>query len=109
MDFCDAVLEADGSLKLCIYGGMPAYASSLMITIKDSEFSCFFNATYPAPVSNCKWKILSKKLKLNSIDFTKGKRLFAWLSVGFEETSTYKGKTTTNTYKIEGYLKPFIK
>lgn len=108
MNFCDATYTL-GVLQLEIYGGMPAYSSSLMITIKDSEFLCHLRAAYPAPVFNCKWNILSKELIFKSNDIKKGKRLYAWISVKFEETSTYQGETTTNKYKIEGYLKPVVK
>jgi hypothetical protein len=108
MDFCDATYDS-GVLRLEIYGGMPAYSSSLMITVKDLEFLCYFKAAYPAPVFNCKWNILSKKLVLKNKEILKGKRIYAWVFVEFEETSTYQGKTTTNKYKIEGYLKPVVK
>ncbi len=107
MTFCDARYEA-GILQLEIYGGMPAYSSSLLITIKDSEFLCHFKAAYPAPVSNCKWTILSKKLTLKNHAITSGKRINAWVSVEFKETATYRGETTTHNYKIEGYLKPLV-
>ena len=40
---------------------------------------------------------------------SKGKRIYAWVYVEFEETSTYRDETTTNQYKIEGYLKPVVK
>jgi len=108
MDFSDATYDA-GTLRLEIHSGMPAYASSLMITIKDSEFFCRFRASYPAPVSNCKWNILSKKLIFRDKDIEKGRRIYAWLSVEFEEISTYQGKTTTMKHKIEGYIKPIVK
>jgi len=108
MDFSDATYDA-GTLRLEIHGDMPAYASSLMITIKNSEFFCRFRASYPAPVSNCKWNILSKKLIFRDKDIEKGRRIYAWLSVEFEEISTYQGKTTTMKHKIEGYIKPIVK
>jgi hypothetical protein len=108
MDLCDAAYDA-GQLKLEIHGGMPAYASSLLITVKDSEFFCRFKASYPMPVSNCKWNILSKKLIFKDKDIKKGQRLYAWLSVEFNETSTYQGKTTNTRHKIEGYIKPIVR
>jgi hypothetical protein len=108
MDFCDATYDA-GLHRLEIHGGMPAYASSLLITVKGSEFFCRFRASYPALVSNCKWNILSKKLIFRDKDIEKGRRLYAWLSVEFEEISTYQGKTTTMKHKIEGYIKPVVK
>ena len=108
MDFCDATYDA-GTLRLEIHGGMPAYASSLMITVKDAEFLCRFRASYPAPVSNCTWNILSKKLIFKNRAIKKGRRLYAWLAVEFEEISTYQGKTTTTKHRIEGYIKPIVK
>ena len=107
MSFCDATYES-GVLKLEIYGGMPAYFSSLMITVKGSEFLCHFKGAYPAPVRNCKWDIISKELTLKNNDIKKGKRIYGWVSVEFEETSTYQGETTTSRHKIEGYLKPIV-
>lgn len=108
MDFCDATYDA-GLLRLEIHGGMPAYASSLMIIVKDSDFSCRFKASYPMPIADCKWNILSKKLIFRDKAMEKGRRLYAWLSVQFEEISAYQGKTTTMKHKIEGYVKPLIK
>jgi hypothetical protein len=108
MDFCDATYDT-GVLKFEIHGGLPAYASSLMVMVKGSEFFCRFRASYPAPVSNCKWNILSKKLIFRDKDIKKGRRLYAWLSVAFEETSTYQGKTARAKHKIEGYIKPIVK
>lgn len=109
MDFCSATYNHSGTLELEIYGGLPAYSSSLMIRVNDSKFLCYFRAAYPAPVSNCQWNILSKKLILKSKDMSRGKRIYAWVSVEFEETSTYRDETRTNQYKIEGYLKPVVK
>ena len=108
MDFCDAIYDA-GTLRLEIHGGMPAYASSLMIIVKDAEFFCRFRASYPAPVSNCTWNILSKKLIFKDKAIKKGRRLYAWLSAEFEEISTYQGKTATTKHTIEGYIKPIVK
>ena len=107
MDFCHAKLGSD-NLQLEVYGGLPAYASSLMIQIKDSKFSCFFRATYPFPVKDLKWKILSKELIIKNKNFKKGERLYARISVEFEETSIYQGKKIKGVYKIEGYVKPII-
>ncbi len=109
MNFCDAAIKS-GVLQLKIHGGLPAYSSSLLIEIKENnEFSCFFKTVYPAPGSDLKWNILSKKLELKTSDFKKGKQIFAWLSVEFEETSTYKGEKVIKNYKIKGYIKPIIK
>jgi hypothetical protein len=48
-------------------------------------------------------------MKLKALDFKKGKPLYAWLSVDFEEISTYKGEKTVRSYKIEGFIKPMVK
>jgi len=108
MEFCDATYDS-GVLNLEIYGGMPAYFSSLRITLKGSDFLCRFKGVYPAPVSNCRRNIIAKKLVFKDREIKKGERLFAWVSVEFEETSTYKGVTETSRHKIEGYIKPAVK
>ncbi|MCP3901850.1 MAG: hypothetical protein GY707_19250 [Desulfobacteraceae bacterium] len=108
MNFCDATLKS-GVLRLKIHGGLPAYSSSVLVEINENnEFFFFFKAAYPAPVSDLKWNILSKKMRLKTTDFKKGKKVLAWLSVEFEETSTYKGEKVVKIYKIEGYIKPVI-
>jgi len=107
MDFCHAKLGTD-KLQLEIYGGLPSFASSLMIEIWGSKFSCFFRAVYPAPVKNLQWKILSKELTLKKKNLKKGERLYAKISVKFEESSTYQGKNIKRKYTIKGYLKPII-
>jgi hypothetical protein len=108
MNFCDANLKSR-VLQLKIHGGLPAYASSLLIEVKENqEFFCFFKAVYHAPVTDLKWNILSKKLRLKTSDFKKGKQIFGWLSVEFEETSTYKGEKVAIIYKIEGFIKPVV-
>lgn len=108
MEFCDATYDS-GVLSLEIYGGMPAYSSSLRIIVKGVDFSCRFKGVYPAPVSNCRRKIIAKTLTFKDRKIKKGKRLFGRVSVEFEETSTYKGKTETVRHKIEGYIKPVVK
>ena len=108
MEFADATYDS-GVLTLEISGGMPAYFSSLRIIVKGVDFLCQFKGVYPAPVSNCKRNIITKKLIFKDREIKKGKRLFAWLSVEFEETSTYKGVTETGRHKIEGYIKPVVK
>ena len=54
------------------------------------------------------WKIISKELIIKNKNFKKGERLYARISVEFEETSKYQGKEIKEVYKIEGYLKPII-
>ena len=105
MKFCDAIREGEG-VRLSLSGGMPAYASSLSVTIEPSlAFRCDFSATYPAPTSSLRWKITKKEFRLRSRDFTPGHRLHGWISVTFEET---EGAAQPKTYKIEGYIKPVI-
>jgi hypothetical protein len=48
-------------------------------------------------------------MKLKTSDFKKGKRLHGWLSVDFEEISTYMGEKSVRSYRIEGFIKPIIK
>jgi hypothetical protein len=108
MEFCDATYDS-GVLTLEIFGGMPAYFSSLKIIVKGVDFFCRFKGVYPAPVSNCRRKIIAKKLIFKDREIKKGKRLFGRVSVEFEETSTYKGVTQTSRHKIEGYIKPVVK
>ena len=105
MEFCDAVQEGAG-IRLSLSGGMPAYASSLSVTIEPSlAFRCDFSATYPAPTAPLRWKITKKELRLRSRDFTPGHRLHGWISVTFEEKD---GAAQPKTYKIEGHIKPII-
>lgn len=108
MEFCDAIYDA-GVLTLEIYGGMPAYSSSLRIKLKGVDFIFQFKGAYPAPVSNCSRRIIAKKLIFKDREIKKGERLFARVSVEFEETSTYKSVTQTARHKIEGYIKPVVK
>lgn len=108
MEYADATYDS-GGLTLEISGGMPAYFSSLRIIVKGVDFVCRFKGVYPAPVSNCKRNIIAKKLIFKDREIKKGERLFAWVSVEFEETSTYQGVTKTSRYKIEGYIKPVVK
>lgn len=106
MEFCDAVREGD-RIHLSLSGGMPAYDSSLSVTIdSDLKFRCSFSATGPAPANVTRWKITKKELRLRSRDFTPGHRLFGWISITFEELADADGQP--KSYKIEGYIKPVI-
>ncbi len=107
MEFCDAVRDGEG-IRLSLGGGMPAYASSLTISIEASlAFRCDFSAAYPAQTPPLRWKITKKELRLRGRDFTPGHRVFGWISVTFEEREVVEG-AQPKTYKIEGYIKPFI-
>ncbi len=107
MEFCDAVRDGE-SIRLSLSGGMPAYASSLSVSIERSlAFRCDFSATYPALTPPLRWKITKKELRLRSRDMAPGHRVFGWISVTFEETEAVKG-AQPKTYKIEGFIKPVI-
>ena len=107
MEFCDAVRDGE-SIRLSLSGGMPAYASSLSVSIERSlAFRCDFSATYPALTPPLRWKITKKELRLRSRDMAPGHRVFGWISVTFEETEAVNG-AQPKTYKIEGFIKPVI-
>lgn len=107
MEFCDAVRDGE-SIRLSLSGGMPAYASSLSVSIEKSlAFRCDFSATCPALTPPLRWKITKKELRLRSRDMAPGHRVFGWISVTFEETEAVKG-AQPKTYKIEGFIKPVI-
>lgn len=106
MDYCDADYSS-GVLVLEIHGGMPAYTGSLLISVKNSAFTCSFKSAYPARGINClAWTIVSKKLTLKNASIIKGKRVYAWISVVFDEVSG--SASSTHRYTIEGYIKPVV-
>ncbi len=105
MEFGDAVRDGD-RLRLSLHGGMPAYASSLSLTIDPSlVFRCDFSSGDPVRTGRLQWKITKKELQLRSRNLEPGQRLYGWISVTFEETD---GAGERRTYKIEGYIKPVI-
>jgi hypothetical protein len=107
MEFCHAVREGD-SVRLNLSGGLPAYASSLGVTIDpDLKFRCSFSATYPARTGALRWKIIRKELRLKSPDFIPGHRVYGWISVTFEEEEDGSGRPP-RTHTIEGYFKPVV-
>jgi hypothetical protein len=106
MEFCDAVATADG-VKLHLWGGVPAYSSSLSVTIDAARrFTCAFQAIYPSPTNSLSWKIKKKSMRLKSKILDPGSRVHGWISVEFDEIDKIHG--VTGTYKIEGYFKPVI-
>ena len=106
MDFCDAVLEKDGAV-LEFSSGMPAYASWLRVTIDSKlNYTCSFQAVYPAPTNRLTWEIKKKELRLKSRELRPGSRIFGWLSVTFDEIDS--AANFTKSYKIEGYFKPVL-
>lgn len=107
MEFCYAEMK-NGVLILEVYGGLPAYASSLLIKVTGDKYHCFFRAVYPAPVQDVSWRILSSELILKTNDMKKGDRAYAKISVMIEEQSTWQGKTEKQNYTIKGYLKPVV-
>ena len=95
------------NMVLTLDGGMPAYASSLRITVEPSlAFRCAFQAVYPSPTPALRWKITQKKLRLKSRDLKAGRRMYGWISVTFEETDG--SADPPRVFKIEGYIKPVI-
>jgi hypothetical protein len=110
MSFCDATQRGKG-VDLVITGGMPAYASMLMVKIDEKkQITCSFEATYPMtiPGENIQWRITKKALQIKNEEIKAGTRLYGWLSVEFEEITTLKAQTTRKTYKIEGHVNPVI-
>ncbi|MGC4017580.1 MAG: hypothetical protein QM755_24155 [Luteolibacter sp.] len=107
MDFCEAEMDG-GKLVLTIDGGLPAYASSLTITLDGNRYDCRFSASYPGPVTVLGWKITKKELRARSLERVPGKRWYAWISVEVDEECLENGKVTVQHHKIEGYLKPVI-
>jgi hypothetical protein len=106
MEFSSAVQDGE-RVHLRLSGGLPAYASSLDVTIEpDLKFWCSFSAAYPSFTNGLRWKIIKKELRLKHHDFTPGQRLFGWISVTFEETDA--SGYPPGTYTIEGYIKPVI-
>ncbi|QUE51986.1 hypothetical protein KBB96_03640 [Luteolibacter ambystomatis] len=107
MDFCDAVVKG-GKLVLTIDGGLPAYASDLVITVDGENFNCRFSASYPGPVTVLGWTITKKEMRVRSLKATPGKRWYAWISVELDEECLENGKVSVLHHKIEGYLKPVV-
>lgn len=110
MSFCDAELTDEG-LSLHVRGGLPAYSSSLTLLIdKEKSLKCSFTATYPmiVPGEKLSWTITKKDFKMTNDTSKSGERLFAWLSVEFDETCVIDGKTSIKSHKIEGFIKPII-
>jgi hypothetical protein len=110
MSFCEAQLS-DGGISLHVWGGLPAYFSSLTLrTDKDKNITCGFTVNYPTqlPSEKLSWTITKKTFKTTNENFKSGERLYGWLSVEFEEKSVIDGKTTTKPHKIEGFIKPII-
>jgi hypothetical protein len=106
MSRSEAVLTPKG-LELRVWGGEPAYAGSLRVRIgPDRKFHCAFEAVSMTPQPPRGWTITKKILKMRSAEFEAGRRILAWLSVEFDETSS--DGTSTRSYKVEGYLKPYI-
>jgi hypothetical protein len=106
MEYCDAVATADG-VKMMIWGGLPAFDSDLTVAIDAKRnFTCSFNAVYPAQTNHLRWKVTKKVLKLKSTKLEAGTRIYGWISVEFDEID---GKTAeTHSYKVEGFFKPVI-
>ena len=111
MKFCDAKLDEEkNELTLFVHGGLPAYFGDLTITIDaESKISCAFSALYPNANGPFRWRIQDKMVKLKTEKLPAGSRLFAWISVEFEESLIVDGEEKgTRSYKIEGFIKPVV-
>lgn len=109
MDFCDAKVVGE-AIVLKIWGGLPAYASSLTLRISaDLEVESSFEASYPAPDPALGWRITKKTIRLRNRELEEGERLFGWLSVEFEERSERDGRIVWTPHRIEGYFKPQLR
>ncbi|THB63465.1 MAG: hypothetical protein D6B27_12170 [Gammaproteobacteria bacterium] len=102
MNMAEATKTAYG-FKISIFGGMPAYCSSLDIHIMKDKFCTTFEATYPAPIKELNWKIISQKLTLISSGISKEKRIQGKVSIILEEKDD-AGKVSR--HRIAGYFKP---
>lgn len=103
---CVAMATSDG-VVLEFSGGMPAYASKLVVTIdRKLGYRCAFSGSYPAPTNPLKWKITGKELHLKSAELRAGSRILGWISVAFEEID--ETARVTKTYKISGHFKPVL-
>lgn len=107
MNFCDAEKKG-GQIVLLVSGGMPAYAGILKIVIEGNQFTCFFDAAYPGGMVPLEWRVLKKELRVKSDFSRKGARLYAWISMEFEEIGREESNPYRRLHKIEGYLKPVI-
>jgi len=113
MDLSTAISGKDG-VELTISGGLPAYASSLVVHIAPTlRFDVAFDAKYPALTGDLRWRIKRKELRLQSATMKPGARLRGWISVEFEESEHTKDMppgsfSTRGAYKISGYFKPVI-
>ena len=108
MEFCDVSKDGQTTI-LRIWGGLPAYASSLTLKIAaDLKVNCNFKASYPAPRTGIAWRITKKTIQLRNPNAKAGERLYGWLSVEFEERSEQEGRIVWTPHKIEGYIKPLM-
>ena len=107
MNFCKAQSYGD-ILRIHIYGGLPAYASDLIITLEGAQYDCDFSAAYPAPNDGMSWRIKRKSLKLNKPVYHRGDDIRGWLSIELEETIWNNGTPTRKNYKLEGFFKGLV-
>ncbi len=109
MENASATLDKSGTLTLVIAGGLPAYASSLTVTLgPDLKYTCAFHAVYPGSGPPLRWNITSKSLKLKARVTMPGERLRAEIAVGFEEIWTEGGAEKRKAYTIKGHVKPVV-
>ncbi len=103
--YCNAILIED-TISLLFPPELPAYASGLLVYIKDNFFWTEFSATYPAPTGRLSWDITKQKLVLNKKSYSSGDLIKGYLEIEFIETSIDANrKTIRNKYYYKGYFK----
>jgi len=106
MQFASAEALESG-LRITVSGGLPAYTGHLEILWRPGgQFSCDFRADYPDQTNPLRWRITQKKLTILDNGGRVGQRLYASLSVSFDEIDTKTG--LSESFTITGCIKPFI-
>ena len=106
MQFASAEALEHG-LRITVHGGLPAYTGHLEILWRPGgQFSCAFRAEYPDQTNPLRWRITQKNLTILDNGGRVGQRLFAYLSVSFDEIDTKTG--LSESFTITGCIKPFI-
>jgi hypothetical protein len=105
--YCDGKFVND-SVKLIFLPELPAYASSLCITIKNNNFWCDFSAVYPQYIQGEKlsWTINTQKLIMDTASYNPGDTIKGYIEVNFTETSTIPNKKPNSR---DFYFKGFFK
>ncbi len=107
MRFCDAGMK-DKDVEFSIYESGGDYAGVLTVRLKpDRSFTCSYKANYVTPPTPREYRFKKQTLRLKSDKLEPRYRLYAWISVEFDEVDLKTGKEFP--IKIEGYIKPVIK